>query len=182
MTRTVRTHHSARAAPRAPPFPACLPTHHDLFPLGVGCHAGASVRRHPAHAMSIADARAAPDAAVEDITKMSVPLSKEQKLTQRMQRKAESARVARLRKKEYVTGLEDQISDLKAQLAAVKEANKTSSANPKAASPAAAPTTTATTTPNGGGGSERLEVHGCARPSYPHSTLVQAARPSRAAR
>jgi hypothetical protein len=31
---------------------------------------------------------------------MSVPLSKEQKLTQRMQRKAESARVARLRKKE----------------------------------------------------------------------------------
>eukprot|EP00966_Prymnesium_polylepis_P043737 1013663-Prymnesium_polylepis.1 len=38
-----------------------------------------------------------------------VPMSKEQKLTQRMQRKAESARVARLRKKEYVTGLEDQI-------------------------------------------------------------------------
>jgi len=30
----------------------------------------------------------------------AVPLSKEQKLTQRMQRKAESARVARLRKKE----------------------------------------------------------------------------------
>ena len=47
---------------------------------------------------------------IDDIGKMGgPPMSKEQKLTQRMQRKAESARVARLRKKEYVTGLEDQI-------------------------------------------------------------------------
>ena len=51
-------------------------------------------------------------------------LSKEQKLTQRMQRKAESARVARLRKKEYVTGLEDQIKDLQAQLKAAQAQNK----------------------------------------------------------
>ena len=36
---------------------------------------------------------------------------------QRMQRKAESARVARLRKKDYVTGLEEQIKELQAQLA-----------------------------------------------------------------
>eukprot|EP00322_Chrysochromulina_rotalis_P015501 CAMPEP_0115877844 /NCGR_PEP_ID=MMETSP0287-20121206/26444_1 /TAXON_ID=412157 /ORGANISM="Chrysochromulina rotalis, Strain UIO044" /LENGTH=225 /DNA_ID=CAMNT_0003333395 /DNA_START=34 /DNA_END=708 /DNA_ORIENTATION=+ len=64
------------------------------------------------------------DADIDDIGKMSVPLSKEQKLTQRMQRKAESARVARLRKKEYVGGLEEQIKDLTAALAAAREANK----------------------------------------------------------
>ena len=49
------------------------------------------------------------------------PLSKEQKLTQRMQRKAESARVARLRKKEYVSGLEAEIAKLKAELVAAKQ-------------------------------------------------------------
>ena len=43
---------------------------------------------------------------------------------QRMQRKAESARVARLRKKDYVTGLEEQIKELRAQLASA-------SANPE---------------------------------------------------
>jgi len=40
-----------------------------------------------------------------------------------MQRKAESARVARLRKKEYVTGLEDQIKDLQSALAAAQATN-----------------------------------------------------------
>lgn len=64
------------------------------------------------------------DSDIEDITKMSVPLSKEQKLTQRMQRKAESARVARLRKKEYVNGLEDQIKNLTTALTAAREAAK----------------------------------------------------------
>jgi len=64
------------------------------------------------------------DSDIEDITKMSVPLSKEQKLTQRMQRKAESARVARLRKKEYVNGLEDQIKNLTSALTAAREAAK----------------------------------------------------------
>ena len=50
---------------------------------------------------------------VEDSNRVSaLPLSKEQKLTQRMQRKAESARVARLRKKDYVTGLEEKLSQL----------------------------------------------------------------------
>ena len=49
------------------------------------------------------------------------PLSKEQKLTQRMQRKAESARVARLRKKEYVSGLEAEIAKLKAELVQARQ-------------------------------------------------------------
>ena len=38
-----------------------------------------------------------------------------------MQRKAESARVARLRKKEYVSGLEAEIAKLKAELAQAKQ-------------------------------------------------------------
>ncbi|KAL1506905.1 hypothetical protein AB1Y20_007769 [Prymnesium parvum] len=60
---------------------------------------------------------------IDDIGKMGgVPLSKEQKLTQRMQRKAESARVARLRKKEYVSGLEDQIKDLQRQVQTLQQA------------------------------------------------------------
>jgi hypothetical protein len=50
-----------------------------------------------------------------------VLLSKEQKLTQRMQRKAESARVARLRKKEYVSGLETEVSQLRTELAMLRE-------------------------------------------------------------
>ena len=54
-------------------------------------------------------------------TSFGQPLSKEQKLTQRMQRKAESARVARLRKKEYVSGLEAEVAKLKAELAIVRE-------------------------------------------------------------
>ena len=60
-------------------------------------------------------------------------LSKEQKLTQRMQRKAESARVARLRKKEYVSGLEAEIAKLKAENDALRVAG--------AAAGAAAPPT-----------------------------------------
>jgi len=48
-------------------------------------------------------------------------LSKEQKLTQRMQRKAESARVARLRKKEYVSGLEAEVASLRAELTQLRE-------------------------------------------------------------
>ena len=40
----------------------------------------------------------------------------------RLARKAESARVARLRKKEYVTGLEDQIRDLQTALQAAQAA------------------------------------------------------------
>jgi len=48
-------------------------------------------------------------------------LSKEQKLTQRMQRKAESARVARLRKKEYVSGLEAEVSQLRAELVVLRD-------------------------------------------------------------
>ena len=82
------------------------------------------------------------DDAIEDIAKMTssgTPLSKEQKLTQRMQRKAESARVARLRKKEYVTGLEDQIKDLTTALAAAREKNKQQQQQQQgAAKPAAA--------------------------------------------
>jgi len=66
------------------------------------------------------------DSDIEDIGKMSAPLSKEQKLSQRMQRKAESARIARLRKKEYVSGLEDHIKELTAALAAAREANRSS--------------------------------------------------------
>jgi hypothetical protein len=54
------------------------------------------------------------------VSRGGVPLSKEQKLTQRMQRKAESARVARLRKKEYVSGLEAEVSQLRAELAALR--------------------------------------------------------------
>jgi len=49
-----------------------------------------------------------------------VVLSKEQKLTQRMQRKAESARVARLRKKEYVSGLEAEVAQLRAELTSLR--------------------------------------------------------------
>lgn len=52
-------------------------------------------------------------------------LSKEQKLTQRMQRKAESARVARLRKKEYVSGLEQEVAQLRAEIAALRERGST---------------------------------------------------------
>ncbi len=47
-------------------------------------------------------------------------LNKEQKLTQRMQRKAESARIARLRKKGYVMGLEEQVKALRAELESVR--------------------------------------------------------------
>ena len=61
------------------------------------------------------------------------PLSKEQKLTQRMQRKAESARVARLRKKEYVGGLEEQISKLQAEVARLRETQRPGPAAPAAA-------------------------------------------------
>ncbi|EOD10745.1 hypothetical protein EMIHUDRAFT_452653 [Emiliania huxleyi CCMP1516] len=48
------------------------------------------------------------DGEEEDLRGGNPNLSKEQKLTQRMQRKAESARVARLRKKEYVGELSGQ--------------------------------------------------------------------------
>jgi len=115
------------------------------------------------------------DSDIEDISKMSVPMSKEQKLTQRMQRKAESARVARLRKKEYVGGLEEQIKDLTAALAAAREANKRAAA----AVPAAVTVTSAAAgavgiggaktdstgtnsdkKPPGGTTSDRLEVNG----------------------
>ena len=48
------------------------------------------------------------DGEEDDLRGGNPNLSKEQKLTQRMQRKAESARVARLRKKEYVNGLEQE--------------------------------------------------------------------------
>jgi len=68
--------------------------------------------------------RDADDDDIDAISKMSgVPLTKEQKLTQRMQRKAVSARVARLRKKDYVTGLEEQIKELTAQVAQLRETN-----------------------------------------------------------
>mmetsp|Transcript_3740 Transcript_3740/g.10525 ORF Transcript_3740/g.10525 Transcript_3740/m.10525 type:complete len:474 (+) Transcript_3740:247-1668(+) len=49
------------------------------------------------------------------------PMSKESKLLQRMQRKAESARIARLRKKEYVSGLEAQIQQLKEEHEALEK-------------------------------------------------------------
>ena len=48
------------------------------------------------------------DGEEDDLRGGNPNLSKEQKLTQRMQRKAESARIARLRKKEYVNGLEQE--------------------------------------------------------------------------
>jgi hypothetical protein len=68
--------------------------------------------------------RDADDDDIDAISKMSgVPLTKEQKLTQRMQRKAVSARVARLRKKDYVTGLEEQIKELTEQVAKLRETN-----------------------------------------------------------
>lgn len=102
---------------------------------------------------------------------MTVPLSKEQKLTQRMQRKAESARVARLRKKEYVGGLEEQIKELTVALAAAREANKTTLAVSEAthssvASPSEAHggmkgrSTNADDHAGGGTASDRLEVNG----------------------
>jgi len=99
------------------------------------------------------------DSDIEDISKMSAPLSKEQKLTQRMQRKAESARVARLRKKEYVGGLEDQIKDLTAALAAARAANKqaATSSTPASALPGGA---NGDKKPSVGTASDRLEVHG----------------------
>lgn len=52
----------------------------------------------------------------------SLPLTKEDKTAQRMKRKAESARVARLRKKEYVSGLEEQIKATKAEAERLKAA------------------------------------------------------------
>ena len=73
------------------------------------------------HGAGLASGLRAPKAPIGDIleedddvedSKSALPLSKEQKLTQRMQRKAESARVARLRKKDYVTGLEEKLSQL----------------------------------------------------------------------
>lgn len=53
----------------------------------------------------------------------TAPLSKEDKTAMRMKRKAESARVARLRKKEYVAGLEDQIKALQTEVERLR--NKT---------------------------------------------------------
>ena len=71
---------------------------------------------------------------IADISKFhSGPMTKEQKLTQRMQRKAESARVARLRKKEYVGGLEEQISKLQAEVARLRETQRPGPAAPAAA-------------------------------------------------
>lgn len=61
------------------------------------------------------------DGEEDDLRGGNPNLSKEQKLTQRMQRKAESARVARLRKKEYVNGLEQEVANLKAEVAALRE-------------------------------------------------------------
>jgi len=71
---------------------------------------------------------------IADISKFhSGPMTKEQKLTQRMQRKAESARVARLRKKEYVGGLEEQVSKLQAEVARLREMQRAAPAAPAAA-------------------------------------------------
>jgi hypothetical protein len=101
---------------------------------------------------------------IDDISRMGGPLTKEQKLAQRMQRKAESARIARLRKKDYVGGLEHQIKELTAALAAARHANQqgaaaggavpsaspAKAANGSAKKPAAAPSAAP----------DRLEVHG----------------------
>ena len=91
------------------------------------------------------------DSDIEDISKMGVPQTKEQKLMQRMQRKAESARVARLRKKDYVTGLEEQIKELRAQLQAQEQRGAAAGAHQEAK-----------VKPDleGGSGLAHLEVHG----------------------
>ena len=77
---------------------------------------------------------------IADISKFhSGPMTKEQKLTQRMQRKAESARVARLRKKEYVGGLEEQVSKLQAEVARLREMQRAAPAAPAASLVGASP-------------------------------------------
>mmetsp|Transcript_76507 Transcript_76507/g.127515 ORF Transcript_76507/g.127515 Transcript_76507/m.127515 type:complete len:466 (+) Transcript_76507:67-1464(+) len=78
-------------------------------------------------------------AGLNSLNQSSGPLSKEQKLTQRMQRKAESARVARLRKKEYVSGLEQEVAKLRAELVAAREEGQRAAAS-AAAPPSAEPT------------------------------------------
>ena len=77
---------------------------------------------------------------IADISKFhSGPMTKEQKLTQRMQRKAESARIARLRKKEYVGGLEEQVSKLQAEVARLREMQRAAPAAPAASLVGASP-------------------------------------------
>ena len=76
---------------------------------------------------------------IADISKFhSGPMTKEQKLTQRMQRKAESARIARLRKK-YVGGLEEQVSKLQAEVARLREMQRAAPAAPAASLVGASP-------------------------------------------
>ncbi|KAG8469573.1 hypothetical protein KFE25_006028 [Diacronema lutheri] len=72
---------------------------------------------------------------------LGTPLTKESKLLQRMQRKAESARIARLRKKDYVSGLEDQVKELQDELKALERQLEET--------PAAAPATAAAGAPPG---------------------------------
>ena len=82
------------------------------------------------------------DEDIDELGKLSASgatLTKEQKLTQRMQRKAESARVARLRKKEYVTGLEDQIKELTEALKKAQQANGAKSEGGTAAAASSTP-------------------------------------------
>lgn len=98
--------------PLMPPLPPAVPSPSEPLRAAIPLPASSL----PAPAPASVGGTESDDDDLGDLAKMGVPMTKEEKLTQRMQRKAESARVARLRKKDYVSGLEEQIKALQCQV------------------------------------------------------------------